>query len=285
MGADTKRILVVDDDAINLNLMREICEAAGYLVSEAHDGYQALESARQSCPDLVLLDIMMGSKDGFQVCRELRAEPSTARVPVILVTAVDDSESMVRGIELGAEDYVTKPFRAFDLQARIRTALAGDAPDPAPPEDSSGPARVGGYRALRRELEHELARSQRYKHPLAVALLVIESHSTLAAEQRRREAAGQVAALVDVLHRSLRVVDRIYRLAADTFLLLLPETSGEDADVPLQRIQDALAAHPGQRECPIALSTILVSYPDERFTSVHAMLAHLTDEMRRARLG
>ncbi len=280
MDEQGRHILVVDDDALNATLMKEICEAAGHLVRVAHDGVEALALVREQRPDLVLLDIMMGNKDGLQVCRELRADPSTATVPVILVTAVDDLASKVRGIELGAQDYVTKPFRVFDLQARIRSALAEPAPGPGPAAPAATPGRVGGYSALRRELEHELMRAQRYRHPLAIALLTLESHAGLEAEHRRREAAGQVAALVDVLHKGLRGVDRIYRLASDTFLLLLPETSGEDADVPLQRIQDALAAHPGQRACPTRLSVQLVTYPDDRFPTVHDMLAHLTAAMR-----
>jgi DNA-binding response OmpR family regulator len=116
---DKQKILVVDDDSFNVALLRELCEGAGYEVVEAHTGPEALAAARTAAPDLILLDIMIQEKDGFAVCQELRAEAETADLPIVIVTALDDLESKIRGLEAGADDYVTKPFRLFELQQRI----------------------------------------------------------------------------------------------------------------------------------------------------------------------
>ena len=290
--ARRQKILVVDDDRFNAALMREICENAGYLVIEAHDGYQAVELAQAEAPDLVLLDIMMGTKDGFQVCRELRGAESTAETPIILVTAVDDLDSKVRGIELGADDYVTKPFRLFDLQTRIRSAIdtrrmlrdtdADQAAEQAA-EASRQSFRVGGYRQLRWDLEYEYNRARRYDHPLACALLVVENYEALYTDQRKKEAAGLIAAVVTVLQRTLRSVDRIYRIEDDVFIVVMPETGGQEAQVPVKRILDRLSAEDASTTGAVKMVTTVVSMPDRSIGHHQDILRLLTERLSQTR--
>ena len=283
-------ILVVDDDKLNLELVREICENAGYLVDVAQDGSAAIRAARTELPDLILLDIMMGSKDGFQVCRELRADPRTQQVPIILVTAVDDLDSKVRGIELGADDYVTKPFRLFDLQSRIRSALdrraltgdgAQDGRDRT--RDRSQPFRLGGYRQLRWDLQYEFERARRYQHPLSCALLLVDGYEGLYTEQRKREAAGLIAAVVTTLQESLREVDRIYRLEDDAFLVIMPETTDAAAQQPLERIRRRLQSAEASTTGPVALTAAAITSPDCGAESATAMLRLLTQQLEQLR--
>jgi PleD family two-component response regulator len=285
-----QRILVVDDDKLNLELVREICENAGYLVEVAQDGSTAIRSARAELPDLILLDIMMGTKDGFQVCRELRADPRTQQVPIILVTAVDDLDSKVRGIELGADDYVTKPFRLFDLQSRIRSALdrralaatgAEDGPDRC--RDRAQPFRLGGYRQLRWDLQYEFERARRYQHPLSCALLLVDGYEGMYTEQRKREAAGLIAAVVTTLQETLREVDRIYRLEDDAFLVIMPETTAAAAQQPLERIRGRLQAAEASTTGPVALTAAAITSPDCGAESATAMLRLLTQQLDQLR--
>ncbi len=283
-------ILVVDDDKLNLELVREICENAGYLVDVAQDGSAAIRAARTELPDLILLDIMMGSKDGFQVCRELRADPRTRQVPIILVTAVDDLDSKVRGIELGADDYVTKPFRLFDLQSRIRSAidrraLTGDGAQDGRDRtrDRSQPFRLGGYRQLRWDLQYEFERARRYQHPLSCALLLVDGYEGLYTEQRKREAAGLIAAVVTTLQESLREVDRIYRLEDDAFLVIMPETTDAAAQQPLERIRRRLQSAEASTTGPVALTAAAITSPDCGAESATAMLRLLTQQLEQLR--
>ena len=122
-AATSGRVLIADDDAHTRNLLRELVESWGYQALVAEDGEQALALSAQA-PDLALLDIMMPKLDGFEVLKKLREAPATRDIPVILLTAAGEVDAKIKGIELGADDYVTKPFRIVDLQQRLQAALA-----------------------------------------------------------------------------------------------------------------------------------------------------------------
>jgi response regulator RpfG family c-di-GMP phosphodiesterase len=117
------RILVVDDEDRNRRLLVAMLEAEGYSASEAANGAQALEFARQNPPDIVLLDIMMPGMDGYDVARALKADAATKAIPVVMVTALDDRESRLRGLEAGGEEFVTKPVDRDELRIRVRNLL------------------------------------------------------------------------------------------------------------------------------------------------------------------
>jgi len=120
-GRAAPAILLVDDIPSNLRVLYESLNGRGYRLLIANSGAQALEVARRARPDLVLLDIMMPDMDGFEVCRRLKADPETAGMAVIFLSALDDTSDKVRGLELGAVDYVTKPFHPDEVAARVET--------------------------------------------------------------------------------------------------------------------------------------------------------------------
>lgn len=117
---EIKRILVVDDEPRMIGFIRMNLELEGYQVIEAHDGLQALEAVRTQLPDAILLDVMMPELDGFETLRMLR-EFST--VPVVMLTAKGEEDDKVFGLELGADDYVTKPFGPRELSSRVKAVL------------------------------------------------------------------------------------------------------------------------------------------------------------------
>ena len=118
-----RRILVVDDEEVLVETIAYNLEQSGYQVITASDGMSALDIARRETLDLILLDIMLPGMDGFEVCRQLRREDRTATVPIIMVTAKGDEIDKVVGLEVGADDYVTKPFGRRELLARVRALL------------------------------------------------------------------------------------------------------------------------------------------------------------------
>lgn len=118
------KILVVDDISKNIQVLGSVLGKEGYAVSYATDGIKALEMVGSESFDLILLDIMMPGMDGFQVCRRLKAMPETREVPVLFLTAKSEQDDIVRGLELGAVDYLTKPFNAAELVARVKTHIA-----------------------------------------------------------------------------------------------------------------------------------------------------------------
>lgn len=116
-------VLIVEDEADILQLLKYNVESAGFEVSTAEDGYEALSLARRQLPDLVLLDLMIPGLDGFEVCRELKRNAETKHIPIIMLTAKGEEIDRIVGLELGADDYVVKPFSPRELTLRIRAVL------------------------------------------------------------------------------------------------------------------------------------------------------------------
>ena len=117
------RILVVDDDAVIREMIGSILEVEGYRVLMAENGDQSLQMLAITVPDLILLDVMMPGLDGNEVCRRLKSDPSRSFIPIIMLTALGQAEQRVRGLELGADDYLSKPFYIEELLARVRAQL------------------------------------------------------------------------------------------------------------------------------------------------------------------
>ena len=117
------RILVVDDEPETVELIEFNLKQSGYTVSTAADGADALKKARSQPPDLIVLDVMLPEMDGFEICKTLRLDPSTTKVPIIMLTAKAAEIDRVLGLELGADDYLTKPFSTRELLLRIKKIL------------------------------------------------------------------------------------------------------------------------------------------------------------------
>lgn len=117
------RILVTDDNPLNVKLLSAKLAREYYTVITAENGVQALEKALTEKPDLILLDVMMPEMDGFEACRQIKANPATQGIPVVMVTALSDVQDRVRGLDAGADDFLTKPINDIALMARVRSCL------------------------------------------------------------------------------------------------------------------------------------------------------------------
>ena len=136
------KILIVEDEANIRQLVRYNLEKEGFQVMEAADGLQGLRTAQKEKPDLVLLDLMLPGMDGLEVCRTLKGTPATSALPIIMLTAKAEEVDKIIGLELGADDYMTKPFSPRELTARIKAVLRRSQKETALP----GELQVGRLR-------------------------------------------------------------------------------------------------------------------------------------------
>jgi len=187
---DPARILIVDDNETNRDILRTRLAVHGYDLLEAGDGEQALAVAREHCPDLVLLDVTMPKLDGIEVCRRLKHDPAFALMSVILVTARAGSKDVVMGLDAGADEYLTKPIDQLALVARVKSALR------LKELHDRVAAQAADLAAWNRELERrvadqvrELERVGRLKRFLApqIAELIVSSGDERVLESHRRE--------------------------------------------------------------------------------------------------
>ncbi len=118
---NSAKILVVDDMPANLEVIIETLSCAGYTLATAISGERALKRLKTCVPNLILLDVQMPGIDGFETCRQIKANPDTADIPIIFITALSDTKSIVKGFSLGAVDYISKPFQESELLARVKT--------------------------------------------------------------------------------------------------------------------------------------------------------------------
>ncbi len=149
------RILVVEDDPDIADLLRHFLERAEHDVDVLTQGTDALERVRTQTPDLVILDRMLPGVDGLEICRQLRAQPQTADMPVIMVTARAEESDRIVGLELGADDYITKPFSAKEVVARVNALLRRSSRGAAAPA-----GRVLEYGDIRMDLERHVVTAQ-----------------------------------------------------------------------------------------------------------------------------
>lgn len=119
----TNLVLVVDDDPVGRALVAALLKGQGCQVLQASDGRSGLEMARQRHPDLILLDVVMPGMDGYEVCEQVRASDGISDVPILMITTLEDHSSRIRGLEAGADDFLSKPIDSTELRARVRTIL------------------------------------------------------------------------------------------------------------------------------------------------------------------
>jgi diguanylate cyclase (GGDEF)-like protein len=238
-----QQILVIDDSCDIHLLLTARLRTEDVCLHQALTPEEGLRMAGELRPDLVLLDVDLPGLTGFEVCDRLKTDPRTASIPVIFLTGTNEIFSKVRGFDLGAVDYVTKPFDAAELRARVRAALRTKRFQDLLAIRAQVDGLTGAFNRayLDRRLAEEVARCARYKGPLSVVMADLDHFKKLNDDYGHPFGDRVLQTFSDILLSSARATDAVCRYGGEEFMLLLPETTAKDALVLVNRVQANLA--------------------------------------------
>ena len=238
-----QRVLVVEDEAEIAAVLSEVLRSR-YRVEVARDGQEGVAKARNMRPDLIVMDVFLPKLDGLEATVALKSSTDTAHIPIILLSAHQGVAEKVRALNLGAVDYMSKPFNAMELLKRTERALKSPNTEQPEPESQLPPVtlRTGSdpgtnlydKRTLLGKLEVEVSKSRRYHRPLSLAVLRPE-----------RPQVDMPRGVSDVMRRRLRTLDAVAHMGAGVFAVMLPECNVESARSVIQRLMPELQTATG----------------------------------------
>jgi len=243
------RILMVEDSRVSLEVYAQRLERRGYQMATAISADEARVELEAGVPDLILLDVFMPKVSGFEFVRELRADPKTSRVPIILISALSDTQHIVEGLELGANDYVTKPIVMPILTARMEALLRSSElvrrlevqtellSKLAAFDDLTG---VYNRRSMFHHLEAELSRCRRYGRSLGVLMVDIDHFKRVNDEYGHLVGDQALRWVATTLQNELRSMDFLCRYGGEEFCAILPETNRPGVQRAGERLRAAI---------------------------------------------
>lgn len=249
---DDALILIVEDNYTNIQHLGKLLTDEGYDAAVAVNGHKALDFLREKKPDLILLDVMLPDTNGYELCSKITEDPDNSRIPVIFLSARSEKEDVIKGLKLGAVDYIIRPCNPLELMARIRThlelkKLREKYYNLSIKDDLTG---LFNRRFFIENLQQEIERFRRYGNPFTLALMDIDDFKLTNDTHGHIEGDKVLQILAEILQNSIRKTDIAGRFGGDEFALLFPETPADQAMQLLERIAQVLK----ERDPPILLS-------------------------------
>lgn len=251
-------VLVIDDSPDVHRLLAVRLKAEGLKVKSAPTGQEGLEMAEELQPAAILLDLDMPGMDGFEALRALKESPMTMRIPVIMLSGSDNPQSKVTGLDLGAVDYITKPFNIAELRARIRSVMRIHTlmrllEQRAQIDPLTG---LWNRQHLEERLAEEIEAMQRYKRPLTLAIADLDLFKRINDTHGHPAGDAVIEGFANILTNELRVSDVACRYGGEEFAIILRDTNANDAVVVLERVCAALreTRWPKHPELPVTAS-------------------------------
>jgi diguanylate cyclase (GGDEF)-like protein len=239
-----RRVLLCEDDPQHADVVSMVLSERGLRVELAKDGQEGLERARASCPDLVLLDVQLPKVDGFTVAERLQRDARTRDIPILFLSACEGVDARVRALQLGAADFLAKPFYAAELVARVERTL--DLVDQrrrllalANEDELTG---IGNYRYLRERLHAEHARALRYRTQLALAIVKVQGVEDISDRLGREAGASTLRRVGQALRKVARETDTVARYLGADFIVLLPHAGRDEARRFVDRVRNELGS-------------------------------------------
>jgi two-component system, cell cycle response regulator len=241
----SEKILIIDDSPEIHTLVKIRLDQEDVVIHSAHDGAAGLTAARELQPDLILLDIDMPGRNGFAVCSDLKADACTMDVPIIFLTAFTSLEDKIRGLDLGATDYITKPFDAAELRARVRASLrtrrlVGLLSKKAMIDGLTG---LWNRTYLDALLSREYSAARRSGQPLSCVMTDVDRFKTLNDTCGHGFGDDVLRGIAGIFNAHCRAEDVVCRYGGEEFTILLPNTLVQSAANLAERLRQEIESH------------------------------------------
>ncbi|MBC8286517.1 MAG: diguanylate cyclase [Nitrospinae bacterium] len=237
-------LMIVDDTKANIDVLRQTLAESGYKITVALNGETALDLIPKLKPDLILLDVMMPGINGYEVCKHLKKDPELSDIPIIFITAKGDTEDIIEGFNVGAVDFIMKPFKQEEVCARVKTHLTLSAAIKKLTLDSETDSLTGLFnrRTFLKRMENEVMRCKRNQKSFSILFGDIDFFKKI--NDTHGHLAGD-AVLVNIstlLNTEKREIDQVARWGGEEFLILLPETDLKGAVLHGNKIRELVSA-------------------------------------------
>ncbi|MBI5640743.1 MAG: diguanylate cyclase [Nitrospirae bacterium] len=294
------RVLLVEDDPLQADVTKEILQNNGYDVLWAQDGVSAIKTVKTERPDIVLLDVILPGLDGYEVCRWLKMEESTKGIPVIMLTVKKELSDKISGLQIGADDYLPKPYNELELNARIYASLRTKALQDElrmknrQLEELLGKvehmaitdALTGLYnrRRFHDVLTKEFERARRYATPFSLVMLDVDHFKKVNDTYGHHVGDVVLKEVANIIPQSIREVDTAARYGGEEFMIILPNTEKERAVHVAERMRESIAVNTFQGVgCPVTVSIGLCGLPDDILDNEDRLLLCADFAMYRAK--
>ena len=293
------RILIADDDLTCRVILRRSLEKLGHEVIEAPDGDQAWTKFQETNPEVVISDWMMPGKNGLDLCSAIRSQKELAYTYFVLLTALNDKDSVLKGLEAGADDYLTKPLDPKELQARLISArrvtelhrqLASLNDKLYKEGRTDALTRVGNRRYMQEKLEIMFSNAHRYDHTFVVALCDIDHFKAYNDHFGHLQGDDALRDVAEILDSQGRNGDFVFRYGGEEFLVILPEQSLATASLAMERrrqaVLDAAIDHPSSDGVAVVtISVGIAAYTKDLDKNVDELVKRADQALYDAKCG
>ncbi|HUV49941.1 MAG TPA: diguanylate cyclase [Anaerolineae bacterium] len=261
-------ILIIDDSKLILHVAKTILSKKGHQVLSAEDGTIGLEIAAKQHPDLILLDLILPGIDGYEVCQRIKKGDATSEIPVIMLTSKSEAADKVRGLEMGASDYVTKPFDEGELIARVNIHLQIRELHESLKEKNrqlkemanrDGLTGLYNHRYFQETISRDFQKAARYHESLSCVMFDIDHFKKFNDTYGHQTGDMVLKTLGDLIRELIRNSDLSARYGGEEFALLMYHTEPKEAVMLAERLRKAVAQHKFQADSQNTVLTVTIS--------------------------
>jgi len=288
-------ILIIDDSKLIAHVAKTMLTKQGHEVVLAQDGKAGVEAAKSVQPDIILLDLIMPVMDGYEVCQHLKADETTQEIPIIMVTSKAETADKIKGLQMGALDYVTKPFDEGELIARVNIHLRLRELYQEVQEQNrllqemanrDGLTGLYNHRYFHEQLSQDFLRAKRYHETLSCVLLDIDFFKKFNDTYGHQTGDVVLRALADVIGRSIRESDLAARYGGEEFALIMYHTDQRAAMDAAERLRHMVESHEVQDNGNLLRVTISVgvaTFPHEKIHDAKELIEFADQALYKAK--